>query len=69
MYRHSFFDEQDGDFSLELRSIAAAKTSHEHESEDEEMENVAQEKEMAATAGNSARHSRWSWKGVFCGLL
>lgn len=69
----SFFDEQDGDFSLELCSIAAAKSSAgERSSSDSDVELEKPKREQQASAAEhrrDGRHSRRGWRGVFCGLL
>ncbi|TQS32989.1 hypothetical protein Golomagni_06683 [Golovinomyces magnicellulatus] len=54
----SFFDEQDGDFSIELRSIAAQRVS------DDEADDIKQYHKHSPIA-----EKRSGWKSLFCGLL
>lgn len=72
----SFFDEQDGDFSLEIRGIAAAtsqgRAPHHVEVEprrDSEEEEEELEKGWQVKDESRGSRSGWSWRGVFCGLL
>lgn len=76
----SFFDSQDGDFSLEIASISAFGPSSEQQQQqqreggdDSEEEGEQEDLRKPPTGGFSGaeplRHSSWGWRALFCGLL